>query len=139
MIRRSGAAIGTWGSWATGAMAGVLLLLGAGACAPSADGDEAGGGAAVEAAAEPAVYVDVRTREEFAAGHVEGAINIPVEELPTRWRELERYRDEHVVVYCRTGNRSGVALTLLKQAGFSNIENGGGFAGLQRQGVPTAR
>jgi phage shock protein E len=100
------------------------------------------GAAAGEAAAEPArrtVYVDVRERHEWAAGHVEGAVHIPVGQMPARWSELEVYRDDDLVLYCRSGRRSGTALQILEQAGFSNARNGGAFADLARQGVPTAR
>jgi phage shock protein E len=93
-----------------------------------------------EAAAERrVVYVDVRTREEWAAGHVEGAIHIPHTELAARWRELDSYRDDDIVLYCRTGRRSGIAEQILTQAGFERLHNGGGLTDLRRQGVPVVR
>lgn len=86
-----------------------------------------------------AVYVDVRTPEEYAAGHVEGAILIPVDELDTRWRELEPYRDRRVVVYCRTGRRSGIALEFLRERGFDDAVNGGGLHEVAAGGAPVVR
>jgi phage shock protein E len=96
---------------------------------------------APEAAAErrnprPVVYVDVRRPDEWAAGRVSGAIHIPHTELAERWPELEAYRDHDIVLYCRTGRRSGIAEQILKEAGFERLRNGGGLVDLARQGVP---
>jgi phage shock protein E len=66
--------------------------------------------------------VDVRTPGEFAAGHLPGAINIPVQELEARVGEL-RPVDAAVVVYCRSGHRSGNAARLLKSAGFAAVRD----------------
>ena len=85
------------------------------------------------------VYVDVRTPEEYASGHVEGAILIPHTEMAQRYTELEQYRDKEIVVYCRSGRRSGIAKGILEDEGFDNVTNGGGFSELQAQGVPTVR
>jgi rhodanese-related sulfurtransferase len=67
------------------------------------------------------VVLDVRTPEEFAAGHVPGAINIPHTELASRVGELDGARDSDVVVYCRTGRRSEQALGVLQQSGFRRL------------------
>jgi phage shock protein E len=66
--------------------------------------------------------VDVRAPAEFAAGHLPGAINIPVQELDARVGEL-RPVDAALVVYCRSGHRSGNAARLLKQAGFAAVHD----------------
>ncbi len=66
--------------------------------------------------------VDVRTPGEFAAGHIEGAINIPVQELEARMNQLQP-KDRAVVVYCRSGHRSGNAAGMLKNAGFSAVHD----------------
>jgi rhodanese-related sulfurtransferase len=65
------------------------------------------------------VVLDVRTPQEFAEGHVPGAVNIPHEELEVRLGELESVRGGDVVVYCRSGRRSEIALSVLEKAGFS--------------------
>jgi rhodanese-related sulfurtransferase len=67
------------------------------------------------------VVLDVRTPEEFAAGHVPGAVNIPHTELAARIAELGDARDRDVVVYCRTGKRSEQALGVLGQSGFKRL------------------
>jgi phage shock protein E len=115
---------------------GVLLLLlllvaaAAGAC-----GDGAG-----DFAAEDALFLDVRTAEEFAEGHVAGATLIPYDQLQTRWREIEAYRDRPVVVYCRTGRRSAIAVRVLQQQGFTKLYDGGGLTSVvARFGLQTAR
>ena len=67
-----------------------------------------------------ALLVDVRTTEEFAVGHIAGALNIPVQGLEKRMRELDP-KDRPIVLYCRSGNRSARALRLLQEAGFSHV------------------
>jgi len=67
------------------------------------------------------VVLDVRTPEEFAAGHVPGAINIPHTELAARVAELEGSRDSDIVVYCRTGKRAAEALGVLEKSGFKRL------------------
>ncbi len=67
------------------------------------------------------VVLDVRTPEEFAAGHVPGAINIPHTELAARVAELDDARDRDIVVYCRTGKRAGEALGVLEKSGFKRL------------------
>jgi rhodanese-related sulfurtransferase len=67
--------------------------------------------------------IDVRTPEEFAAGHIPGAVNIPYDELPTRLHELEGLQAEELVVYCRTGRRAKIAEDALREAGFQNVRD----------------
>jgi phage shock protein E len=66
--------------------------------------------------------VDVRTPDEFAAGHIPGAVNIPVQQLDARMSELQP-KDTAVVVYCRSGHRSGNAARMLKNAGFNAVRD----------------
>ena len=70
--------------------------------------------------------VDVRETGEFAGGHFEGAINIPLGIVPLRLDEFKAMYGP-IVVYCRSGNRSGMAMSLLIQAGISEVYNGGGL------------
>lgn len=69
-----------------------------------------------------ALLLDVRSPEEFAAGHLEGAKNIPVGELPTRLDELGP-RADPIVVYCHSGLRASRARKLLIAEGFTQVEN----------------
>ena len=72
-----------------------------------------------------AFMLDVRTVEEWNAGHIPGATLIPLDQLSARYGELPT--DQEIVIYCRSGNRSAQALSLLTEAGFSTIYsmNGG--------------
>jgi rhodanese-related sulfurtransferase len=72
--------------------------------------------------AEGALLLDVRTAEEFASGHVAGALNIPVHELGGRMGEVPR--DRAVVVYCRSGGRSAAAAAMLRGAGLAVLDVG---------------
>jgi rhodanese-related sulfurtransferase len=67
------------------------------------------------------VILDVRTPEEFAAGHVPGARNIPHDQLPNRIAEITGSKDEDVVVYCRTGRRAAIAEETLSSNGFKRL------------------
>ena len=74
-----------------------------------------------------AMLIDVRTAEEFAAGHIDGAINIPFEKIVPELAKLNITKDTEVVLYCRSGNRSGMAQKSLIKQGYSNTYNAGGF------------
>lgn len=67
------------------------------------------------------LIVDVRTPEEFAAGHVPGAINVPYTHLPARAAELAAKGDKEIVLYCRTGVRAERAATRLREHGFVRL------------------
>ena len=64
--------------------------------------------------------VDVRTADEFAAGHVPGAVNIPFDELPRRHAEVGP-PSAPVLLYCRSGRRSSIATATLREKGFTRI------------------
>lgn len=75
---------------------------------------------------EPApVLLDVRAPAEFAAGHIPGAVNIPVDDLRERLGELPRDRD--IAAYCQVGQRGYLATRILLQAGFHVFNLGGGY------------
>ncbi len=75
-----------------------------------------------------AIVIDVRTPEEYAAGHIEGAYNFPVEELHKHYGELAILKENNtpVLLYCRSGRRSGNAMMQLHKEGFSYLMNMGG-------------
>lgn len=79
---------------------------------------------------QQALVIDVRTAEEFAAGHIEGAINIPFESIVEGVAKLGLKNDDSIVLYCRSGRRSGIADEALTQAGFSHTANAGGVDAL---------
>jgi rhodanese-related sulfurtransferase len=69
------------------------------------------------------VLLDVRSSVEYAIGHLDGAVNIPVDELGARTSELDP--DAEIVVYCLSGHRSEQAGRILTGAGFEHVENVG--------------
>ncbi len=74
------------------------------------------------------LILDVRTPEEFSQGHIEGAINIPVQEIEKMIGELNKYKKYEIIVYCRSGSRSRKASEILIKHGFRNVYNlKGGF------------
>lgn len=77
--------------------------------------------------ARGALLVDVRAPEEFAAGHVEGAINIPHLDVEARLAEFGADHEREIVVYCRSGNRSGLAQQSLQALGYRQVFNAGGY------------
>ncbi len=79
-------------------------------------------GEAKKLVAEGAALVDVRTPAEYAAGHLEGAKNIPVQEIGARLKEVGS-KEKPVVVYCASGMRSATAAGLLRRAGFTKVVN----------------
>ncbi len=78
------------------------------------------------------LVIDVRSKQEYDAGHFSTAINIPHDQMAGRIKELEQYRHKQIVVYCRSGNRSAMALSVLKQNGFGNVVNAGGYDAIKR-------
>ena len=85
-----------------------------------------------EAIGKGAPVIDVRTAEEFRQGHLPGAINIPYDEIASRVGELPPDRSQPIVLYCRTGRRSGIARTSLEQLGFTHAINAGGYDAMMR-------
>lgn len=73
------------------------------------------------------VIVDVRTPQEYEQGHIPGAVNVPLDALRANRALLDSYKDQPVLLYCRTVNRTGRALRLLEGRGFKMIYalNGG--------------
>ncbi len=74
--------------------------------------------------------VDVRTPAEFAEGHLPGACNLPHDRIGERRHELPEAPDAEIVVYCRSGARSGKAAGTLRRMGFRRVLNGGGVGQL---------
>ncbi len=83
------------------------------------------------------VLVDVRTPEEFATGHLEGALNSDFRGGAFATEMQNWDKDKTYYLYCASGNRSGKAAELMKEAGFRNIVNVGAFQDLKEAGLPT--
>lgn len=86
------------------------------------------------------LILDVRTELEFAAGHLERATLIPVQALQGRLAELASHKQEPVLVYCASGNRSTVAAKMLIDAGFQQVTNlRRGIAEWNKAGLPVVK
>lgn len=70
--------------------------------------------------------IDVRSLMEYNMDHVPGARNIPLEQVMERIEEF-RSMSKPLILYCRSGNRSGMAMAMLKAAGLDQVYNGGGL------------
>ena len=79
-----------------------------------------------------AILIDVRTKAEFDAGHLEGAINIPFDTIAAEIKAVASNTDAEIVLYCRSGRRSAFAAQSLQPLGYGNIFNAGGYEDLKR-------
>lgn len=73
------------------------------------------------------VLLDTRTDEEFAQGHIEGAIMIPEYEITEKAESVIPDKDTLILVYCRSGRRSKIASMLLVELGYTNVKEFGGI------------
>ena len=112
------------------ALCALLLLTGCGATAPQEPSYRQIGMAEAIAMMEAEtgyIILDVRTVEEFAAGHIPGAINIPNEAIGTEEIPELPNKAQRILVYCRSGNRSKQASEKLIALGYTNIVEFGGI------------
>ena len=91
------------------------------------------------ALAAGATVLDVRNPDETAAGHVPGAILLPLPELQARVAELEAHKGKDLYVICKSGGRSARAAEFLASAGFSPVNVAGGTMAWLAQGYPVER
>ena len=81
-----------------------------------------------------AQLVDVRADHEWEAGHLPGAVHIPLADLSERAAEIDK--DRPVILYCRGGNRSSMAATALAEAGYDAVKLSEGAVGWEEEGLP---
>jgi len=90
--------------------------------------------------AQAPLILDVRSEQEFAEGHIPGALNIPHDQLGDRLAEIDAAKTDEIVVHCRSGYRAGIAETVLIEAGYSNIRDlDGHMNAWQSGGYPIER
>lgn len=77
-----------------------------------------------------AIWIDVRTPEEYAQGHINGALHIPYEDIGKEIATVTEDREADIRVYCRSGRRSEVAMETLKSIGYRQVINEGGLVDL---------
>jgi phage shock protein E len=78
-----------------------------------------------------AQIIDVRTPSEFSAGHIKGALNIPLSLISQNLTKIRK--DRPIITCCASGIRSASAKTVLKSQGFKEVHNGGSWMGLQQK------
>ena len=71
----------------------------------------------------PPFLLDVRTSAEYGRGYLKDAVLVPLQDLQARAGELERYKNQPILIYCATGNRSTTASKILLDQGFMNVMN----------------
>ena len=130
-------------SWLVTGLLAVVLA----ACAAADDDSNRGTGPQSITAGELAeqiqllrapLILDVRSEEEYADGHILGALNIPHDQLGNRLSEIDAAKTDEIVVHCRSGYRARVAGKILVEAGYSDVRDlDGHMNAWQRGGYPT--
>lgn len=86
---------------------------------------------------DKAIFLDIRSNNEFANGHITGAINIPEADLEKRVNDLTKYKEKEIIVYCQTGVRTGKSCKILKRNEFNNISTlSGGLTAWTNENYP---
>ncbi len=107
------------------------------AAPPTAAGTVSTAVSGVAAEVDGRVLIDVRTPAEVAEGALDGALAIDLQGPDFVAAISELPRDDAYFVYCRSGNRSGQAIEIMRELGFTDLVNGGGFEDLAEAGLPT--
>lgn len=85
-------------------------------------------GANAMAATKDSVIIDVRTEPEWVSGHLKNAVHIPLVDIGDKIKSHEPNLDKEIMLYCRSGNRSGKAKIILEDLGYTNVKNIGGIS-----------
>ena len=87
-----------------------------------------------------ALVLDVREANEFSSGHIANAMHIPLNQLSDNANTLEKYKEQAIVVNCRSGSRSAMACSTLSKLGFTKVYNlKGGILAWQQAQLPTVK
>lgn len=84
---------------------------------------------------EGAILIDVRSPAEYMGGHAKSALNWPLDQLSNHMEDNQNLKDKDLVIYCASGARAGVALSMLNRAGFDKAVNVGGIAAVAHLGL----
>lgn len=79
-----------------------------------------------------AIILDVRSKSEFSGGHIKGAMNIPVSDLQNNLSKLKN-KNKPIITCCASGMRSASAKSILQNAGYTEVYNGGGWMSLDNK------
>lgn len=83
--------------------------------------------------AQGGIILDVRSKGEYAGGHVKGSLNLPLDQLGDQLKKLKD-KDQAIITCCASGMRSASAKSFLKGQGYTNVHNGGSWASLRKYG-----
>ncbi len=86
-----------------------------------------------ELIAKGGVIIDVRSKGEYAGGHVNGSVNIPLDQLSANLQKIKT-KEQPIVTCCASGMRSASAKNFLKGQGYTNVHNGGSWYSLKKYG-----
>ncbi len=116
----------------------LSLLLATAACGPGTPEQPAEQPSEQEArpGLTGALIIDVRTRPEYDAGHIDGAILIPYDVIAEQVADHTTDKQQQIVVYCRSGRRAGIAQQQLLEMGYVHVENAGSLAAARRRLEP---
>lgn len=78
------------------------------------------------------IIIDVRTKSEYASGHIKGSINIPLDQLGNGMSKLND-KNQAIITCCASGIRSASGKNILKNAGYTNVHNGGSWLSLRNK------
>ena len=82
---------------------------------------------------EDSIIIDVRTAKEYRAGHLENAVNIPHTEIAAKIADHAKNKEDKIILYCRSGRRSGIAKKILVDIGYTCVVNAGAYTKLKEQ------
>lgn len=86
-------------------------------------------------AQEKSLWIDVRSQQEFNAGHLQGAVLIPYNQIAKKINAIEPNKRRRINLYCRSGRRAQIALQTLEQLGYISVQNRGALSHLRAQGI----
>lgn len=86
-------------------------------------------------AQEKPLWIDVRSPQEFNAGHLQDAVLIPYNQIAKKIAAVEPNKRRRINLYCRSGRRAQIALQTLEQLGYISVQNRGSFTELKAQGI----
>ena len=113
----------------------TLLVAGALVLPVAAQAAQPAAPAAAQTKRAAGVWIDVRTPEEFKEGHLQGAVNVPHDQIASQIARISPDKTAPVNLYCRSGRRAEAALQELKKLGYTNVTNHGGYQDLLNKGV----
>ena len=123
-------------------LAAILLLL---AFDPA--GRTVGGAAKIDPSQLPqlqnrksAIVVDIRNQDEFENGHIEQALNLPLDSIETNLKKLNKYRGKPLILVCQSGTRTAKAVGILKKNAFEDLYVlDGGLTSWSKENLPLSR